>query len=108
MTVVVNFNRFRVTDKSTTSVVMIDGVFLCFCLEDAPQEIKVPGETAIPAGLYEVMLRDYITPKTERYIKKYPFFTRHLHLQDVPGFSDIYCHVGNSYHSILMAVYSLG
>ena len=33
--------------------------FLCFTLEDEKRDVKVYGETRIPKGEYEVVLREY-------------------------------------------------
>jgi len=67
--------------------------FLCYLLEDEYREVKVPGETRIPAGRYEIKLR------TEggmhgRYKDKYPWHKGMLWLQDVPNFTWIYIHPG--------------
>lgn len=68
--------------------------FKCFTLEDQKQAVKVPKETRIPAGRYEIKFRTEGTLH-EKY-KKYPFHIGMLHLQDIPGFDWIYIHVGNT------------
>lgn len=86
------------TKRSTTGVLSILGSpFTCFTLEDTdrglqasmcPAEIlatKVDGQTAIPAGRYEVA----ITMST-RFNKELPL------LLAVPGFSGIRIHAGNT------------
>lgn len=70
--------------------------FHSFTCEDEHRISKVMNETRIPAGRYAIKLR------TEggfhkRYGKK--FGNAHhgmLHLQNVPGFTYIYIHIGNS------------
>lgn len=69
--------------------------FLCYTLEDQPNFPKVPKETRIPAGTYQIKLR------TEggmhpRYKKRFPFHVGMLWLQNVPGFQWIYIHPGNT------------
>jgi hypothetical protein len=75
------------------------GELLCFTLEDEyrPNGEKVYGETRIPAGRYEIKLRAEGTTNARyqaRYTKEWHPGT--LHLQDVPGFSYILIHIGNS------------
>lgn len=74
-------------DGTTLSVWFVDGRFESFGLEDqlrAPG-VKVPGATAIPAGSYNVVL----TPSS-RFGRLLPL------LVDVPGFSGIRIHPGNT------------
>jgi len=80
---------------SCRSLAYIDGVLECGIIEDPVREKKIAKITAIPAGVYEVKLRKEITPKTQDYRDKYDWFNWHLHIQDVPGYSGIYCHIGN-------------
>ena len=68
--------------------------FMCFTLEDQWRPTKVPKETRIPAGVYEIRLR------TEggmhaTYSKKYPWHRGMLHLQNVPNYQWVYIHTGN-------------
>lgn len=65
----------------------IDGVWECYTLEDVtrPDGVKIPGETAIPKGVYGVD----ITPS--------PRFKRELPLiVNVKGFVGIRIHPGNT------------
>ena len=66
----------------------------CFTCEDQHQEYKIPGETRIPAGRYEIKYRN-AGNMVKRYKKRYPWHSGMLHLQDVPGFKYIYIHTGN-------------
>jgi hypothetical protein len=84
--------REPTVDGATLGVLFVDGVFQCFTLEDpireqlgVPVEVwKRPGETAIPAGCYEVT------------VTWSPRFQRNLpELRAVPGFSGIRIHTGN-------------
>ena len=77
---------------ATLGALYMDGVWACWTLEDAIREQKgqlvsawkVPGQTAIPQGLYRVIL----TPS--------PKFQRVLPLiVDVPGFEGVRVHPGN-------------
>jgi hypothetical protein len=81
----------------TIGALSIDGVYFCDTLEDAdrgltqsmhPEEIrriKVAHETAIPTGLYSVTVN--LSPAKRRLLPR---------LLDVPGFSGILIHRGNT------------
>lgn len=72
-------------DGATLGVLFVNGTFESFVLEDEIREVKIPGETAIPAGRYRVR----VTPS--------PRFGRRLpELLDVPGFTGIRIHAGNT------------
>jgi len=71
--------------------------FLCYTLEDEQRDVKVWGETRIPAGIYKLGLR------TEggfhnRYLSRYgaDFHKGMIWVLDVPGFEWILWHSGNT------------
>lgn len=78
---------------TTHGVLFLDGHFECFCLEDMIREVsgqpmatwKVSGQTAIPSGRYRII----ITP-SRRFERPLPL------LLDVPGFTGIRIHPGNT------------
>jgi hypothetical protein len=78
---------------STIGRMFIDGKPVCYTLEDVVREQaglpvekwKIHGETAIPRGIYEVKFT--YSPKYKRDM---------LQVMDVPGFSGIRIHSGNS------------
>ena len=59
--------------------------FQCYTLEDLPRESKVENNTCIPQGDYQVVL-----DHSERFHRIMP------HLLEVPGFSGIRIHSGNT------------
>ena len=70
--------------------------YLCFTLEDEHRDEKVMAETRIPAGEYEIKLRDF-----GGYHQKYSRRFKDIHkgmlwLQDVPNFKYILIHCGNT------------
>ena len=73
------------TAAATLGILLIDGVFTCWTLEDVVREVKIPGETAIPAGRYDVRLSF-----SQRFQKTLP------ELLAVPGFAAIRVHAGNT------------
>jgi hypothetical protein len=42
------------SDQSTIGELSVNGAFECFTLEDKVRPVKIKGDTAIPAGTYEV------------------------------------------------------
>jgi hypothetical protein len=81
---------------ATNGLLFIDGLFECYTLEDQYQEVKVMHETCIPEGTYDIKFRT-VGGFHERYKKRYG--NSHygmLHLQDVPGFTYILIHAGNT------------
>ena len=71
--------------------------FMCFTLEDEHRDVKVAGETRIPAGRYEIKFYKYGKKFHEPYKAKYgDWHQGMLHLQDVPGFTYILIHCGNT------------
>lgn len=88
--------REHVTKEATLGRLFINGEFECYTLEDLPRKKKIKHETCIPAGTYEVRLKKVLTPLTERYRGKYPWFKWHLEITQVPDFTDVYLHIGNS------------
>lgn len=73
------------TDKSTIGELSVNGAFECFTLEDKVRPVKIKGETAIPAGKYEVAVTF-----SEKFKKFLPL------LLAVPNFEGIRIHTGNT------------
>ena len=73
------------TAAATMGILLIDGVFTCWTLEDVVRPVKIPGETAIPAGRYAVQLS-----LSQRFQKLLP------EILTVPGFTGIRIHAGNT------------
>jgi len=70
--------------------------FLCYTIEDEHRDVKVKGETRIPAGRYNIILRT-VGGYDARYKKRFGKMHRGmLWLQDVPGFEYILIHCGNT------------
>lgn len=84
---VMTIERTTFTDKSTIGEVHFDGVFFCYSLEDTcrAKGVKIQGQTAIPAGRYEIL----ITHST-RFNRETP------QLMNVPNFEGIRIHPGNT------------
>jgi len=88
--------RISGAKESTLGWIFIDGKPEAMTLEDQFQNVKVKHETRIPAGKrYDVGFNENITPMTERYRKRFTWFTYHLEIKEVKGFENIYIHLGN-------------
>ena len=73
------------TDNSTIGDLYLNGEFQCHTLEDTCRRVKIDGETAIPAGDYEIILG-----YSQRYQSIMP------RVLGVPGFTGILIHPGNT------------
>lgn len=92
----ITLHRYFEQDKDRTfGILSVDCVFECHTLEDEYRSKKVKSETRIPAGRYQIKFREVETELTKKYRNNHPWFTWHLHLQDVFGFEFIYIHEGN-------------
>jgi hypothetical protein len=88
--------RYSSQSRTTLSAIHIDGKFEAYGLEDRHREgPKVMGETRIPKGEYEVILRTE-GGHHEKYSKRFPdFHVGMLHVTNVPNFTWILIHIGN-------------
>jgi hypothetical protein len=67
-----------------------------FTLEDQHRDVKVKGDTRIPAGIYPLKIHKADTPLTLKHRKVYgPWFKYHIEIADIPNFSGVYIHAGN-------------
>lgn len=82
-------HRHYFGEEYTIGRLLVDGTYFCDTLEDRvrdlSQEIKIPGQTAIPAGRYEVIVN--YSPRFKRDLPR---------LLNVPGFTGILIHRGNT------------
>lgn len=95
------FNLYRYSSQADdTQGVLRNALFnyLAYTIEDEFRLKKVRGETRIPAGKYRLGIRQEVTPLTQKYLndKRLPFFERHIELLNVPNFTGVYVHIGNT------------
>jgi hypothetical protein len=77
--------RKELTSRSTIGELLVDGEFACYTLEDAVRPVKIKGVTAIPAGIYEVVINF-----SQRFKRPLPL------LLNVPNFDGVRIHAGNT------------
>ena len=77
--------RKTFTEESTIGELSVNGKQECFTLEDKVRAVKIHGKTAIPAGIYEVVITF-----SDRFKKPLPL------LLNVPNFAGIRIHPGNT------------
>jgi hypothetical protein len=93
--------RYIDDGETTLGLIFLRNKFFAYTLEDTHRDEKIKEKTRIPAGIYNIGYSP-VDPAQSRitrdYLRSYsPWFTKHLHLQNVPGFEGIYIHVGNSH-----------
>ncbi|MEN5376529.1 DUF5675 family protein [Sphingobacterium kitahiroshimense] len=82
--------------QSTLSYLFVDGEFVCYVLEDAIRDVKIKGETAIPAGIYPLILNTY-GAMNARYKRRFPEFHQGMiEIKEIPNYSYVYIHIGNN------------
>ena len=88
--------RIKSDNDATLSTITIDGQFECFGLEDEYRAHKIPAETRIPSGVYQVGVK--LTGRFDlRYSEKFPDFHQGmLEVLRVPNFTDVLIHIGNT------------
>jgi len=79
-------------DGATIGELFVDGAHECYTCEDVVRApgVKVPGETAIPAGKYRVIVN-----RSERFSRLAGKDVYLPLLLDVPGFDGVRMHTGN-------------
>jgi hypothetical protein len=81
----ITVQRETLKDDRTLGALLIDGMHFAWTLEDAVRDAKVQNATAIPAGVYEVIVN-----YSNRFARQLPM------LLNVPGFTFIRIHGGNA------------
>ncbi len=92
MTIDIDLYRIFDDGRATLGLLFVDDLKHCFTLEDEFREVKVAGETRIPAGRYQII------PRTVgRFFDAYHHRWNHafaLELVDVPNFTNVMLHTG--------------
>lgn len=93
--------RYIDDGETTLGLIFLRNKFFAYTLEDTHRDEKVRGKTRIQTGIYTIGYSP-VDPAQSRITRDYlrlysPWFTKHLHLKNVPGFEGIYIHVGNNH-----------
>lgn len=78
----------------TIGCLLINGQYFCDTLEDAVRAVKIYGETAIPAGIYNVDMST-VSPKFRTRSWAVPWNGIVPRLLNVPNFQGVLIHPGN-------------
>ena len=93
---IVDLIRYSSQDDSTLGILLIDGSFNCYTLEDEHRDQKVMHQTRIPDGIYVLGIRD-VGGFHNRYKKMFPdIHAGMIEVKDVPNFKYILFHIGNT------------
>ena len=91
---ILRMDRLVSNDDATIGMIKSEEL-VGFTCEDEFRLSKVPGETRIPAGVYEIKFR-CAGGMLDKYQQIYPNHPGMLHLQNVEGFRYVYLHHGNT------------
>lgn len=86
--------RFSSQSISTIGALMVDGYFECYTLEDKRRPKKIKNKTAIPGGRYRIKMRKH--GRIYDNYKKFHWHEGTLEIEDVPDYTDVLIHIGNS------------
>lgn len=84
---IIQLKRKSKINDCTFGEILINNKFFCYTLEDKIREIKIPGQTAIPAGEYEIIIN-----RSVRFKRLMPL------LLNVPNFAGIRMHKRQFYN----------
>jgi hypothetical protein len=99
--IIITVTRNKSNKYETLSTIQVDGIKVCDGLEDEYREVKVKGDTRIAAGIYPLKCREF-GGFHEKYAKRFPAFHEGMiEVGNVPNFSDILIHCGNTEHDTM-------
>lgn len=87
--------RYIDDGETTLGLLFFRDTFFAYSLEDTFREVKIKGQTRIPAGEYKIDFNRELTGLTQKYKAKYSWFTYHLEIKNVQDFTGVYIHIGN-------------
>jgi hypothetical protein len=87
--------RLDADTNRTLGELFVDGDSYCWTCEDAIRMLKIAGETAIPAGTYDLLLTVSPRARAGGLWTPWPDFKLPL-VSNVPGYAGIRVHSGNN------------
>jgi Ca2+/Na+ antiporter len=88
--------RYIDDGQTTLGLLFLQGKFFAYTLEDTHQDEKIRGNTRIPEGVYPLELNRNVTGLTQTYRNRFPWFDFHVEIKNIPDFSLVYIHIGNT------------
>tara|TARA_B110000967_G_scaffold209539_1_gene266153 strand:+ start:2615 stop:3073 length:459 start_codon:yes stop_codon:yes gene_type:complete len=93
--------RYNSASDHTNSILLVNGKFECYGLEDEFRSQKVWGETRVSDGIYDIGFRNtggFNSKYTKKYTKKFDssWHKGMLEIKNVPNFKYVLIHIGNS------------
>ncbi len=84
-------------NNSTLSHLYLDEIFQCYLLEDKIREVKIPKQTAIPKGIFKLIINTWGGMNV-----KYKNMFQEMHqgmieISGLPFFDYVYIHMGNTF-----------
>ncbi|MEX0884691.1 MAG: DUF5675 family protein [Cyclobacteriaceae bacterium] len=89
--------RYSDDGKTTLGLIFMNNKFFSYTLEDTHSDEKISGNTRIPEGIYPIELNRNLTDLTQRYRNRFPWFEFHLEIKNIPNYSLVYIHIGNTH-----------
>lgn len=89
--------RYLDDGQTTLGLLFLDNRFFAYTLEDTHRDTKVAGSTRVPSGTYPLELNKNLTDLTKTYRNRFPWFDYHVELMNIPNFSRVYIHIGNTH-----------
>ncbi|MFC6101204.1 DUF5675 family protein [Olivibacter domesticus] len=83
---------------TTLGQLYINDLFQCYILEDKIREQKIPGETAIPAGNYPLVLNKTAGMNSKYSVRYASIHKGMVEIKGIPEFTLVFFHIGN-YHT---------
>lgn len=92
-----NIIRLLSGRNSTLSHLYLDGIFLCYLLEDRIADSKCAGLTCIAEGDY-ALTRNRQAGMNAKYQKRFPYMHQGmLQISGIPDFDLVFLHIGNTH-----------
>ena len=89
--------RIGVGKNSTLGHLYLNGLFLCYLLEDRMAEKKAAGLTCIPEGNYRLVLNT-TSGMHRKYLRLFPDMHQGmLQIAGIPDFDLVFLHIGNTH-----------
>ncbi|MEX2512752.1 MAG: DUF5675 family protein [Cyclobacteriaceae bacterium] len=89
--------RYLDDGETTLGMIFLNNKFFSYTLEDTHSDEKISGNTRIPEGIYPIELNRNLTDLTQRYRNRFPWFEFHLEIKNIPNYSLVYIHIGNTH-----------